>query len=260
MPREALACAFLNWYYYFKMSPSRCPRHHLPRPCPECAAAGHGGPGRGQGRKALFREPERVTVLLERVELEAVLGLFPGESKSGALRRALLELPAVGLASEVAELEREAEAEAPAIPRGARSAEVRLTYAEWRVVDQVLRAGQSRLGRAELVPGRKEKLAAWHAGLGIPEAAPDGASPDDVAAATLSAEDCRRIRSALGHWIEERRGAGRQEVSFRTRYIGNPRELGDPRLRERHRLEYRRDTLRVQAALAKVPRPVDSVF
>ncbi len=67
-----------------------CKRHNRPRPCPEC---GHGGAGRGQGRKPTLRDPVRVLVTLEKSELEAILERHPGMSRSAALRAAIGETP-----------------------------------------------------------------------------------------------------------------------------------------------------------------------
>ncbi|MCB1033808.1 MAG: hypothetical protein KDD47_08245 [Acidobacteria bacterium] len=82
---------------------SHCKAHRRPRPCPECAAAGFGGAGRGQGRKPELDDARRVLVMLEAAELAAVEQRWPGLSRSAAVREAVRR----GLAQP---------AESPAVP------------------------------------------------------------------------------------------------------------------------------------------------
>jgi hypothetical protein len=194
-------------------------------------------------------------VTLERAELAALHALYPAESKSGAIRQALLEVPEVGLASEIAELERAAAAQQPAIPRGAETAEVVLSYREWREVARVLVAWRLELERNAFLQRDAHRFGAWLEALPIPREVPEGAGGAEQVAVTLPADDCRQVWQAFADWLRDREDPDREEAAFRRRYYGLERQLADPRLREQHRLEHRRDTLRVQAAAAKLPRP-----
>lgn len=238
------------------MSAPTCSRHGFRRPCPRCAELGHGGAGRGQGRKPVYIDPVRVTLTVERAELAAAQALYPGESKAGALRLALLEVPELALTSEIVVLESAAAREPPAIPRGTDSAEATLTHREWREVARVLTTWRLELKRNEFLQREAERFGAWIDALPIPRETPEGASDTEVAA-ILSREDCRRIWQAVAGWLDARADPELEEVEFRRRYHGLKSKLEDPRLRERHRLEFRRDTLRVRAAAAKVPHPAD---
>lgn len=197
----------------------------------------------------------KVTVTLERAELAELEELYPEESRSGAIRRGILELPEVRLASEIAGLERAAERQPPEIPRMAESAEAVLSYREWRHVQQVLSARCRRLEESQLLKQEAVQFSQWLEALPIPPwDLPAGKSVSDEVAVRLSLDDWRQVRWCFNVWLDAR-DVDAEEVAFRYRYYKLERELEDQRLRRRHHLEWRRDTLRVEAITAKLPRP-----